>query len=111
MAERGRNQVADAVLDESAWAERERRHVARVAPLLEHHERRAAGGEAHPVWDFLFSYYSLRPRQLRRWHPGFGIALHGASADRFLDRAGYAKSGSIVTVTQTYLRSRVAPAA
>ena len=47
--------------------------------------RRAASapgqrGEAHPVWDFLFSYYSLRPRQLRRWHPGYGVALGGASA-------------------------------
>ena len=41
------------------------------------------------MWDFLFTYYSLRPRHLRRWHPGFGIRLAGTSAHRYLDRAGY----------------------
>ena len=107
MAERGRTQVADAVLDESVWAERERLHVARVAPLLEHHERRARRGEAHPVWDFLFSYYSLRPRQLRRWHPGYGVALAGNSAGRFLGRAGYGQRGETVSVTDGYLSSRL----
>jgi hypothetical protein len=30
------------------------------------------------VLDFLFTYYSFRPGQLRRWHPGPGIALAGA---------------------------------
>ena len=30
------------------------------------------------MWDFLFRYYSLRPRQLRVWHPGFGVVLGGA---------------------------------
>ena len=29
------------------------------------------------MWDFLFTYYSLRPRQLRVWHPGFGVVLGG----------------------------------
>ena len=37
-------------------------------------------GEAHPVWDFLFTYYSLRPRQLLRWHPGYGVTLAGGAA-------------------------------
>ena len=45
--------------------------------FLEPHLRRARAGEAHPVWDFLFTYYSLRPRQLRVWHPGFGVVLGG----------------------------------
>jgi hypothetical protein len=95
------------VLDEPDWTEREARHVERAETFLGPHRARAARGEAHPVWDFLFSYYSLRPRQLRRWHPGFGVGLHGASADRFLDRAGYVKSGPAVTVTQAHLRARV----
>lgn len=94
------------VLEESDWTERERRHLARAEAFLGPHQSRAQRGEAHPTWDFLFSYYSLRPRQLRRWHPGFGIALDGAASDRFLDRAGYVRLGSTVTVTRAHLSSR-----
>ena len=43
------------------------------------------------MWDFLFRYYSLRPRQLRVWHPGFGVVLGGAAARRYLDRTGYGR--------------------
>ena len=57
---------------------REGLHHKRVDDFCEPHRRRARAGEAHPVWDFLFTYYSLRPRQLRIWHPGFGVALGGA---------------------------------
>ena len=38
---------------------------------------RPAAAKPHPVCDFLFTYYSLRPRQLRRWHPGYGVVLAG----------------------------------
>lgn len=34
------------------------------------HRERAARGEKHPVWDFLFEYYAFRPAALERWHPG-----------------------------------------
>ena len=53
---------------------------------------RAPAGEPHPVWDFLFTYYSLRPRQLRTWHPGFGVVLAGDSAARYLGRSGYGRT-------------------
>ena len=32
----------------------------------------------HPVHDFLFTYYSFRPAQLRRWSPGYGVVLADA---------------------------------
>jgi hypothetical protein len=96
-----------AVLGESVWTERERLHAERVDRFVEPHLRRARRGEAHPVWDFLFSYYSLKPRQLRRWHPGYGVALRGASADRFRDRSGYGTLGSAVTVTHEHLLARI----
>jgi hypothetical protein len=31
------------------------------------------------VADFMFTYYSFRPARLRRWHPGPGVVLAGAS--------------------------------
>ena len=37
--------------------------------------------EKHPVYDFLFEYYSFRPAHLLRWTPGFGVALEGATRD------------------------------
>jgi hypothetical protein len=89
------------------WSDRERRHLERVDGFLGPHRTRTERGEPHPVWDFLFSYYSLRPRQLRRWHPGYGVALTGPSADRFVDRAGYGRRGSTVTVTPAHLHARV----
>jgi hypothetical protein len=99
--------VADAVLDEGAWTARERAHRDRVDRFLEPHLRRARAGEAHPVWDFLFHYYSLRPRQLRVWHPGFGVTLAGDAARRYLKRSGYGGRGAGVAVTDEHLHSRV----
>ncbi|MFC6236693.1 3-methyladenine DNA glycosylase [Longivirga aurantiaca] len=64
-------------LAEDDWRARAAAHAERVdswtAPRLE----RAQRGEKHPVDDFLFTYYPTRPGQLRRWHPGLGIALLG----------------------------------
>ena len=49
-----------------------------MAPAIEPYLERRRTGATHPVDDFLFSYYSFRPAQLRRWHPGYGIALADA---------------------------------
>ena len=54
--------------------DREAAHHARVDALLADHLERRRDGVAHPVHDFLFTYYSFRPAQLRRWHPGGGSA-------------------------------------
>ena len=62
------------------------------------------------MWDFLFRYYSLRPRQLRVWHPGFGVVLggpDGAAAGATSDRTGYGPHRAGVTVTDEHLRARV----
>ncbi|GAB3449404.1 hypothetical protein GCM10027570_23830 [Streptomonospora sediminis] len=67
------------VLGAAAWRERERRHHERVDALLAGHLDRRSRGVAHPVEDFLFTYYSHRPAQLRRWHPGPGVLLAGAA--------------------------------
>nr|WP_090032971.1 3-methyladenine DNA glycosylase [Cellulomonas marina] len=58
------------------WAARTDAHATRAdAATAGHRARRAAGGERHPVEDFLYEYYPTRPAQLRRWHPGTGTAL------------------------------------
>ena len=95
------------MLDQADWTIRERWHHKRVDDFCEPHRKRARTGEAHPVWDFLFTYYSLRPRQLRIWHPGFGVTLDGAAAEQYLGRSGYARGNGGVTVTREHLLARV----
>lgn len=68
-------------LPAAVWRERERAHAERADALTADHRARAARGEKHPVWDFLFTYYSYSPAQLRRWHPGPGVELRDAAAD------------------------------
>ena len=59
------------------WGPRRASHEARVDRLTAGHLDRAARGVKHPVEDFLFSYYTHRPAQLRRWSPGAGVRLEG----------------------------------
>jgi hypothetical protein len=98
--------VAEVLLPEADWTARAAAYRRRVEEFVEPHLRRARVGKSHPVWDFLFRYYSLRPRQLRVWHPGFGVVLAGA-ARPYLDRAGYGPHPDGVTVTFEHLRARV----
>lgn len=60
------------------WQARRRTHEERVDAWLAPHLARRRAGVRHPVEDFLFTYYSHRPAQLRRWHPGAGVARRGA---------------------------------
>ncbi|HET8718857.1 MAG TPA: 3-methyladenine DNA glycosylase [Nocardioidaceae bacterium] len=79
------------VLDEATWQVRRAAHEARVDEWTAPHLERRRRGEPHPVEDFLFTYYSHRPAALRRWHPGFGVALTGPSAADYVGLKGYAE--------------------
>lgn len=67
-------------LSRDEWLARESAHADRADALTRAHRERAARREAHPVEDFLFTYYSYKPAVLRRWHPGEGIELADAAA-------------------------------
>ena len=79
------------------WAPRAEAHAARVDAFVAPHLARRAESEKHPVHDFLFTYYSQRPAQLRRWHPGYGVAL--ADAPEYDGLKGYADGA----VTASYV--------
>jgi hypothetical protein len=64
-------------------------HEERVDVLVSAHQTRRRSCAKHPVDDFLFTYYSYRPRALRTWHPGIGVAVVGAGAADFAGRTGY----------------------
>jgi hypothetical protein len=93
------------VLAHADWTARRDRHRTRVSELLAPHLDRQAAGLSHPVLDFLFTYYSLRPAQLQRWHPGFGVGLEGGS--EYLKYKGYTSFDSCATVDPAFLQTRL----
>jgi hypothetical protein len=68
---------------EAQWRARRSAHERRVDGWTAGHLARRGRAEKHPVADFLFTYYSYRPAQLRRWHPGAGMVLEGADCTEF----------------------------
>ncbi|MBO0843012.1 MAG: 3-methyladenine DNA glycosylase [Nocardioides sp.] len=85
------------VLSRPEWTARAAAHRARLSPYVSSHLARREARLRHPVHDFLFTYYSFRPAQLLRWHPGFGVAL--ADAPEYSSLKGYAVStGSTASV-------------
>lgn len=74
------------VLPEPAWRRLRAAHERRVDGWTADHLARRRQGIRHPVEDFLFTYYSYRPAQLRRWHPGAGVVLAGAAPPDVDDR-------------------------
>lgn len=72
--------VVDSLLPAVEWRARRAAHHARVDRLTAARRARASAGEAHPVEDFLFTYYPFRVGALRRWSPGWGVALEAGAA-------------------------------
>ncbi|GAB2447707.1 3-methyladenine DNA glycosylase [Streptosporangium sandarakinum] len=66
------------VLEPEEWRARAAAYERRVEAWVAPHLARRSRGEAHPVEDFLFTYYGHRPGRLRRWHPGADVLLRGA---------------------------------
>ena len=73
---------ATVLLPRTEWSRRERAHRQRADALTAGHRARRARHERHPVEDFLWTYYSVKPGELRRWHAGAGVVLEGAAEDR-----------------------------
>jgi hypothetical protein len=59
---------------------------------------------AHPVEDFLFTYYAQRPAALRRWHPGFGVRL--AEGSDYAGLKGYDVQAGVAAVTPQHVTTR-----
>ncbi|WP_244932210.1 3-methyladenine DNA glycosylase [Nocardioides sp. W7] len=94
------------VLEESTWRACVSAHAERVDAFVGPHLARRGSGVKHPVHDFLFTYYSQRPAQLRRWHPGYGVQLAGDPSS-YDGLKGYGVStgptGSTVGVTSSHV--------
>ncbi|MCS7063317.1 MAG: hypothetical protein NZM04_04615 [Methylacidiphilales bacterium] len=52
----------------------------RARQFLDPHLERRKRGSKHPIYDFLFEYYSFRPSHLLRWSPGLDVFLEKATS-------------------------------
>ncbi len=96
------------VLDQASWTRRRDEHRDRVTKLIGPYLDRRRRGSSHPVIDFLFMYYRLRPAQLARWHPGFGVGLAGPEAVVYSRLSGYRRTNRVVAVDPDLLFRRCA---
>lgn len=65
-------------LPRSVWEPARAAYLGRVRPWAEDRIRRMSRRLKHPVYDFLFEYYSFRPAHLLRWSPGASVILEDA---------------------------------
>lgn len=93
------------VLDQATWRAAAAAHAVRVDAFVGPHLERRDAQVKHPIHDFLFTYYSQRPARLRRWHPGYGVALAGGASE-YGALKGYAASGADVSVTASYVEAQ-----
>lgn len=63
------------ILEPDQWWDLALAHEAAATDRTADHRRRTAAGEPHPVEDFLWDYYAMRPSRLHTWHPGAGHTL------------------------------------
>ncbi|MBL0937673.1 MAG: 3-methyladenine DNA glycosylase [Gemmatimonadaceae bacterium] len=57
------------LLTTAEWQARALTHMERVQQWTRPNRERRSRGEVHPVYDFLFQYYSYSGGRLERWHP------------------------------------------
>jgi hypothetical protein len=86
------------------WTSYADAHRARVDKLVADHLDRRKRREAHPVEDFLFTYYPTRPNQLRVWHPGPGVRL--LEATEYDGRRGYTYADGAAFLDPAEVRRR-----
>ena len=76
-------------LEREQWEPMARAHERRAGRFADPFLDRRNRGQKHPVEDFLFTYYTLKPGQFKKWHPGAGVILLDApeyAAQKFYRR-------------------------
>lgn len=94
------------VLERADWQARAEAHASAVEAELADVVARRDRGVKHPVDDFLFHYYTLRPSQLAQWHPGAGVALADAAEYARAGRYRVLPSGAVTLDVDAFLAQR-----
>ncbi len=76
-----RTEEIPVILPREVWESRARLHRQRVQPWIAPYLDQKSRQAKHPVYDFLFQYYSFRPAQLARWSPGPNVTIEAEQID------------------------------
>ncbi|MDI6023561.1 3-methyladenine DNA glycosylase [Leucobacter sp. UT-8R-CII-1-4] len=93
-------------LPHEIWQPIEAAHQRRVEELTTAHLARRLARQRHPVEDFLWTYYSVKPAELRRWHPGAGITLEVTDEDRVAWKFYTVRAGEATVDLDSYFEKR-----
>lgn len=83
------------LLEREEWLQRKTDYEEEIAPWIEENLARRGRAQKHPVYDFLFDYYSFRPSHLLQWSPGVGVRLTGVRENEIKPKARRAADGSL----------------
>lgn len=78
-------------LDRSSWQAACEAHQQRVEYWIKDRVERSLRNEKHPVYDFLFDYYTFRPSHLGRYSPGMGVLIQDVPVES-MDWSGHYRS-------------------
>lgn len=96
------------VLCADDWRAAKADYLARIGPWVDDRVRRRSSLQKHPVYDFLFKYYSFRPAYLLRWTPGFDVILEGATTHD-IGWAGFEfRDNGLMLPSTSFPRKRIA---
>lgn len=91
------------------WLEATAVHRRRIWPFLEELRLLHTHGGTHPVYDFLFSYYSFTGGQLLRWTPGVGVRIEDLEQGELEWPAHLSSSGRVTFLNPQYFPKKRLP--
>jgi len=97
--------AAPSILTEAQWQDQQRSHIKRIHPWITGFRQRRKRGLSHPIYDFLFVYYTAPASRLEKWCPGFNICLQGDSAASFLADSRYRRSAQGIQLDPQRLKT------
>jgi hypothetical protein len=92
------------VLASAQWRAMAATHKASVEAITWDVRARKTAGQRHPIDDFMWTYYSQRPTQFMRWHPGAGFQLEDAA--EYESERGYVVTDGTAAVSAEFLTHR-----
>lgn len=96
--------ASERILERDEWQELANSHAVRVAPIANNVRDRKDRAARHPIDDFMWDYYTLRPSRLEWWHPGLGTVL--LDAPEYAEKRGYETIGNQTFVSPQFIENR-----
>ncbi len=80
------------------WTQRADVHKKLVSPIADAFLQRRGLGRKHPVYDFLFTYYTFSPAKLKQWVPSFeeGLCVEGGKDLSCFGEYWFKREGAIL---------------